>query len=124
MHAAYAVDKTMGGTPMSADCVQVHDHNLEHIGWGFFNPASMYRVRYAVTLKAHKAAMRPGYSEQAHMCRLMQRVQDMQQPHSLADLPQRALHASINDAVQLRRTLGLPSSQTNAYRLINRYLAP
>ena len=42
-----AVDRTVGGTPLSADCVQVHDHALEPIGWGFWNPASMYRVRCA-----------------------------------------------------------------------------
>ena len=39
------MDKVSGGTPGQADAVQVHDHNLEHIGWGFWNPASMYRVR-------------------------------------------------------------------------------
>ena len=40
-----AVERIAGGTPHTADCVVVHDHNLEHIGWGFFCPASMYRVR-------------------------------------------------------------------------------
>ena len=50
----------------------------------------------------------------------MQLAQDQQEP-ATADTPQRVLRSHISEAVQLRQLLGLPSSHTNAYRLVNRH---
>ena len=58
------------------------------------------------------------------MCRLMQLAEEMQatqqQLRDLDALPCHVLQTRIKAAVQLRRLLQLPSSSTNAYRLINR----
>ena len=57
------------------------------------------------------------------MCRLMQSAQELErQQGPLADLPHWLLQARIEEAVRLRKALGLPSAATNAFRLINRCL--
>ena len=57
-------------------------------------------------------------------CRLMQLAEEMQasqrQAGDMQGLPSHVLQTSIQAAVQLRKILQLPSSSTNAYRLINR----
>ncbi|GAQ87325.1 hypothetical protein KFL_003450110 [Klebsormidium nitens] len=91
-----AVDSVVGRPPPAAgDVVVVTDGQKRAFGWGVYNPASMFRVR------------------------LMQTDLDVdREPGCLLDLPA-LIRARVQQAVALRRTLGLPSAQTSVYRLIN-----
>ncbi|CAD7700366.1 unnamed protein product [Ostreobium quekettii] len=91
-----AIDRVEGvRMPTHGDTVLLYDGSKMLLGWGLFNPDSMYRVR------------------------IMQRCQDAeQQPQCALDLWQ-LLQTRIEEAVTLRRALGFPSEETNAYRLIN-----
>lgn len=43
-----AVGHVQRGSPVTGDAVLVCDASGEPFAWGFYNPVSMYRVRYAV----------------------------------------------------------------------------
>ena len=75
----------------------------------------MWSYSYAILVQHYNCQLN---DELPH--RLMQLAPDMQQLQTQADGPQRVLRSHIEDAVRLRAMLGLPSSETNAYRLINR----
>jgi len=90
-----AVQNVLGG-PMPADGVFVTDHNGKIIGWGVYNPDSMYRVRllWLNSVDGECSATRPPGME---------------------DVLVRRLEA----ATQVRAALRLPCQGTTAYRLLN-----
>lgn len=91
-----AVDRVVGRpTPQAGDAVLLCDGKEEAIGWGFFNPSSMFRVRVMQTADELDPAA-------------------LARPDAPALVEQR-----IAAAVALRRALGLPSPATSVYRLIN-----
>ncbi len=80
------------GKPLPGDVVDVVDGKGTLIGWGVFNPDSMYRVRLLAT----------------------------REPSLLAHRDVRALlRERLASASQLRAAAGLPSESTSAYRLVN-----
>lgn len=85
------------------DIVAVHDQDDKLIGHGFANPRSQIAVRMLSLGELHAGAL-PGVADHT--------------------LPQTALVASlisrrIHEASLLRRSIGLPRSDTTAYRLVN-----
>ncbi|KAG2656341.1 hypothetical protein PVAP13_1KG076100 [Panicum virgatum] len=91
-----AVDRIIGRPPpKSGDIVLVADGTEKSIGWGLYNSVSMFCVR------------------------LMQLEEEARRDPTCALNMERLLKARISSAVDLRRSLGLPSANTNAYRLIN-----
>ncbi|VFQ90784.1 unnamed protein product [Cuscuta campestris] len=91
-----AVDRIIGRPPpKTGDVVLVADGTQNPIGWGFYNSVSMFCVRL---MQLHDEASREP------LCAL--NVENL-------------LENRISAASQLRNGLGLPSSKTNAYRLIN-----
>ncbi|KAK3156123.1 hypothetical protein QOZ80_2AG0103160 [Eleusine coracana subsp. coracana] len=91
-----AVDRIIGRPPpKSGDVVLVADGTEKPIGWGLYNSVSMFCVR------------------------LMQLEEEARRDPSCALNMERLLEARISSAVDLRHSLGLPSADTNAYRLIN-----
>ncbi|KAH9619710.1 hypothetical protein KSS87_005341 [Heliosperma pusillum] len=91
-----AVDRIVGRPPPSTgDVVFVADGTEKPIGWGIYNSVSMFCVR------------------------LMQLQQETLSDPSCALNMERLLQQRINAATDLRNQLGLPSPNTNAYRLVN-----
>ncbi|MED6114347.1 hypothetical protein PIB30_079427 [Stylosanthes scabra] len=91
-----AVDRIIGRPPpKTGDIVLVADGTEKPIGWGLYNSVSMFCVR------------------------LMQLEVEATSDSSCALNMEELLGKRINEAVELRRRLGLPSVHTNAYRLIN-----
>ncbi|XAR56927.1 23S rRNA (cytosine(1962)-C(5))-methyltransferase [Bertholletia excelsa] len=91
-----AVDRIIGRPPpKTGDVVLVADGTEKPIGWGVFNSSSMFCVR------------------------LMQLEEEATRDPSCALNVEKLLEARIYAAIQLRRSLGLPSANTNAYRLVN-----
>ncbi|PWZ24853.1 Ribosomal RNA large subunit methyltransferase I [Zea mays] len=91
-----AVDRIIGRPPpKSGDIVLVADGTEKPIGWGLYNSVSMFCVR------------------------LMQLEEEARRDPTCALNMERLLEARISSAVGLRHSLGLPSADTNAYRLIN-----
>ena len=82
------------GSPGVGDVVDVVDGAENRVGWGVFNPFSMYRVR----MLAHEADD-PALADQRDVAAL--------------------LRARIAACVDVRRACGLPSEETTAYRLVN-----
>ncbi|GKC70695.1 ribosomal RNA large subunit methyltransferase I, partial [Tanacetum coccineum] len=89
-----AIDRIIGRPPpKTGDVVLVADGTQTPFAWGFYNSSSMFCVR------------------------LMQQLQ-----HELSSDPldvENLLETRINAAIKLRSNLGLPSSTTNAFRLVN-----
>ncbi|GAB5365584.1 hypothetical protein AAMO2058_001070700 [Amorphochlora amoebiformis] len=75
--------------------VHVKDTHGNQIGWGVYNPNSLYRVRMLGRL---------GDAAQG--------VPDRERVHE-------AVRDAVEDALRLRRALGLPGESTSAYRLVN-----
>ncbi|XP_074296015.1 uncharacterized protein LOC141623756 isoform X2 [Silene latifolia] len=91
-----AVDRIVGRPPpTTGDVVLVADGAEKPIGWGLYNSVSMFSVR------------------------LMQLEQETLTDSSCAFNMERLLQHRINAATHLRNQLGLPSTNTNAYRLVN-----
>ncbi|CAK7326042.1 unnamed protein product [Dovyalis caffra] len=91
-----AVDRIIGRLPpKTGDIVLVADGAEKPIGWGFYNSVSMFCVR------------------------LMQLEEEATRDPSCALDMKKLLETRVNAAIELRRRLGLPSSHTNAYRLVN-----
>ncbi len=82
------------GSPGVGDVVDVVDGAENRVGWGVFNPFSMYRVR----MLAH-AADEPALTQERDIAAL--------------------LRTRIAACVDVRRACGLPSEETTAYRLVN-----
>ncbi|KAG2451961.1 hypothetical protein HYH02_003734 [Chlamydomonas schloesseri] len=96
-----AVDCVIGRPPPGVgDVVVVADANRRPIGWGVFNPHSMFRVRM-LALQAEEDA-------------------DPRGPLAAARLDVGALlRLRLAQAAALRRSMGLPGPDTNVYRLVN-----
>ncbi|PNH09374.1 hypothetical protein TSOC_004016 [Tetrabaena socialis] len=91
-----AVDCVIGRPPPGiGDVVVLADHSRRPLGWGVFNPHSMFRVRLLQMQPETDA------SPEAAAARL--------------DLPA-LLKLRVGQAVALRAAMGLPSSRTNVYR--------
>ncbi|CAI9087982.1 OLC1v1022201C1 [Oldenlandia corymbosa var. corymbosa] len=91
-----AVDRIIGRPPpKTGDVVLVADGTQKPIAWGFYNSVSMFCVR------------------------LMQLEEEASGDPSCALNVERLLETRIQAAIQLRRSLMLPSAYTNAYRLVN-----
>ncbi|KAK1304834.1 hypothetical protein QJS10_CPB11g01676 [Acorus calamus] len=91
-----AVDRIIGRPPpKTGDSVLVADDTEKPIGWGLYNSISMFCVR------------------------LMQLEEEARRDPSCALNVEKLLETRIDAAVDLRKNLGLPSENTNAYRLIN-----
>ncbi|PWA56044.1 S-adenosyl-L-methionine-dependent methyltransferases superfamily protein [Artemisia annua] len=88
-----AVDRIIGRPPpKTGDVVLVADGTQTPFAWGFYNSSSMFCVRLMMQLK-HESS----------------------DPLNVEKL----LDTRINAAIKLRNNLGLPSSTTNAFRLVN-----
>ncbi|KAM7526919.1 hypothetical protein LguiA_016821 [Lonicera macranthoides] len=91
-----AVDRIIGRPPpKTGDVVLVADGTEKPIGWGLYNSVSMFCVR------------------------LMQLEEEASRDPSCALNVEKLLETRISEAIRLRRSLGLPSTNTNAYRLVN-----
>ncbi|CAA0815473.1 S-adenosyl-L-methionine-dependent methyltransferases superfamily protein [Striga hermonthica] len=91
-----AVDRIIGRPPpVTGDVVLVTDGTEKPIGWGLYNSVSMFCVR------------------------LMQLEDEATRDPCCALDVEKLLETRITDAVALRERVGLPSAQTNAYRLVN-----
>ncbi|KAJ9673116.1 hypothetical protein PVL29_026410 [Vitis rotundifolia] len=91
-----AVDRIIGRPPpRTGDVVVVADGTEKPIGWGLYNSVSMFCVR------------------------LMQQEEEATRDPSCALNMEKLLETRIDAAIELRRNLGLPSANTNAYRLVN-----
>ncbi|KAG6509729.1 hypothetical protein ZIOFF_027734 [Zingiber officinale] len=91
-----AVDRIIGRPPpKTGDVVLVADGLERTIGWGLYNSVSMFCVR------------------------LMQLEEEVTKDPSYALNMEKLLEARLYDAINLRRSMGLPSPDTNAYRLVN-----
>ncbi|KAJ8445769.1 hypothetical protein Cgig2_026096 [Carnegiea gigantea] len=91
-----AVDRIVGRPPPNTgDVVLVADQTEKPIGWGFYNSVSMFCVR------------------------LMQLEEEATRDPASALNVERLIEQRIDAATELRRHLGLPSTHTNAYRLVN-----
>ncbi|KAH9302637.1 hypothetical protein KI387_014220 [Taxus chinensis] len=91
-----AVDRIVGRPPpKTGDIVLVTNESEKPIAWGIYNSVSMFSVR------------------------LMQMEEDANRdPSSILDM-ELLLQSRMNDALDLRRRLELPRSDTNVYRLVN-----
>ncbi|KAK2972061.1 hypothetical protein RJ640_005081 [Escallonia rubra] len=91
-----AVDRIIGRPPpKTGDVVLVADGTEKPIGWGLYNSVSMFCVR------------------------LMQQEEEASCDPSCALNVEKLLETRISAATMLRKKLGLPSANTNAYRLVN-----
>ena len=78
------------------------DDNTQFIGWGVYNPHSMYRVRILCHATTHPSLMKilANCSKETEALRSI-------------------LEALLKSALSTRRALNLPSSDTDTYRLVN-----
>ncbi|URD78256.1 S-adenosylmethionine-dependent methyltransferase [Musa troglodytarum] len=91
-----AVDRIIGRPPpKTGDAVLVADGSERPIGWGMYNSVSMFCVR------------------------LMQLEEEATRDPSYALNMETLLEARLDAAVDLRQSMGLPSDDTNVYRLVN-----
>ncbi|KMS99116.1 hypothetical protein BVRB_2g047590 [Beta vulgaris subsp. vulgaris] len=91
-----AVDRIIGRPPpKTGDIVLVADGAEKSIGWGLYNSVSMFCVR------------------------LMQLEEEALRDPTCAFNMESLLEQRINAATDLRRHLGIPSTNTNAFRLVN-----
>lgn len=97
-----AIQKLPAGL-VPGDVVAVHDADERLIGHGFANPRSQIAVRM-LTVGELASAAQPDVAE--HLL----------PPKALVDS---LIHRRIHEASLLRRSIGLPRSDTTAYRLVN-----
>ncbi|CAN6454489.1 unnamed protein product [Victoria cruziana] len=91
-----AVDRIVGRPPpKTGDMVLVTDGSEKPIGWGLYNSVSMFCVR------------------------IMQLEDDTRRDPSCMFNMERLLETRLEAAVNLRKCLGLPGDDTNAFRLVN-----
>ncbi|XP_031275177.1 uncharacterized protein LOC116133634 [Pistacia vera] len=91
-----AVDRIIGRPPpRTGDVVLVADGTEKPIAWGLYNSVSMFCVR------------------------LMQLEEEAARDPSCALNMEKLIETRIDAAIKLRKRLGLPSANTNAYRLVN-----
>lgn len=91
-----AVDRIIGRpAPKTGDVVLVADGTERPIGWGMYNSTSMFCVR------------------------LMQQEEEVARDPSCALNVEKLIETRLGTAAELRKSLGIPSARTNAYRLVN-----
>lgn len=91
-----AVDRIVGRPPpKTGDIVLVADGTERPIGWGLYNSTSMFCVR------------------------LMQQEEEVARDPKCALNMEKLIETRLGTATELRKSLGLPSPRTNAYRLVN-----
>ena len=84
-----------GPKPKLGDNVVVSDASNKIIGWGIYNPVSIYRVR------------------------MMQSLAECEEDLEAVFNIERVFAVRLEAARKLREFMGLPSTTTNAYRLVN-----
>jgi 23S rRNA G2069 N7-methylase RlmK/C1962 C5-methylase RlmI len=119
-----AVDRIIGRPPpKSGNVVLVADGTEKPIGWGLYNSVSMFCVR----LKQLEEEARSLYNLRQHFttrrilaaqASILLNFVVSRDPTCALNM-ERLLEARISSAVDLRRSLCLPSANTNDYRLIN-----
>ena len=82
------------GEPSAGDVVSVTDHAGKLVGWGIYNPDSMYRVR-------------------------MLWLNSIDGPAGASRDVAATLVERLRTAIAVRKSLRLPRTDTNAYRLVN-----
>lgn len=91
-----AVDRIIGRPPpKTGDIVLVADGSEKPIGWGLYNSVSMFCVR------------------------LMQLEEEATRDQFCALNMEKLLETRFDTAVDLRQSMGLPSADTNVFRLVN-----
>mmetsp|Transcript_41324 Transcript_41324/g.69027 ORF Transcript_41324/g.69027 Transcript_41324/m.69027 type:complete len:319 (+) Transcript_41324:38-994(+) len=78
--------------------VDVVDHRGNGIGWGVYNPHSLYRVRML--------SFKNGKGEELLEEGTRQRIGG-------------AVANAVSEAIEIRKSLGLPNSKSSSYRLLN-----
>lgn len=90
-----SIKEVIGRGPNLGDQVILSTPNRRLLGWGVFNPNSIYRVRVLQTLTD---------------C----------QTHTFAILNYTSVfEVRVKEALELRKTLQLPNAETNVFRLVN-----
>lgn len=131
-----AVDRVVGRpAPGAGEPVLLADGADAVIGWGIHNPHSMFRVRWDLSTSSFCVAVGNSTVAMTHcqcagtcvlfapICRVLQLLAHaVAEPELVCDVPA-LLRSRIIKAVALRAALGLPSADTNVYRLINRSAA-
>ncbi|CAA7405535.1 unnamed protein product [Spirodela intermedia] len=91
-----AVDRIIGRPPpKTGDAVLVADGSEKPIGWGLYNSVSMFCVR------------------------LMQLEEEVARDPCCVLNMDKLIEARMVEAIELRRSMGLPSMDTDAFRLVN-----
>lgn len=102
-----AVDKAPSSLKI-ADLVQVEvpatddpeNRNTQLVGWGVFNPDSMYRIRILQHATTNRNVKKEAMG-------------------NTNDFMKEILKSQMKKALKIRQTLGLPSATTDTYRMIN-----
>ncbi|KAK1740782.1 ribosomal RNA large subunit methyltransferase [Skeletonema marinoi] len=94
----------------SSEAAQHHAtiNNSQLIGYGVYNPQSMYRVRILCHATQHPVLAKESKRKQK------QRVED----HD-SEILKSILERKMSDAMNLRLAMNLPSESTDTYRLVN-----
>jgi 23S rRNA G2069 N7-methylase RlmK/C1962 C5-methylase RlmI len=94
----------------SSEAAQYHTtiNNSQLIGYGVYNPHSMYRVRILCHAMQHPILAKESKRKQK------QRVED----HD-GEILKSILKRKMSDAINLRLAMNLPSDSTDTYRLVN-----
>ena len=90
-----SVHKVEGPEPQLGDNVVVCDYKRKIVGWGVFNPRSVYRIR------------------------MMQTMPECQEDTTAVLDVISVFRSRLLTAIELRTALGLPSSATNAFRVVH-----
>ncbi|KAL7533905.1 hypothetical protein ACHAXR_005520 [Thalassiosira sp. AJA248-18] len=102
----------------NADTETNHRDNINQsqlIGFGVFNPSSMYRVR----ILCHET-MHPGLTKEIRSARKkMQRGSAQSEKYDNDMILQLILERQLSNAIRTRLALNLPSPITDTYRLVN-----
>lgn len=118
-----AVDRIIGRPPpKTGDIVLVADGTEKPIAWGFYNSASMFCVRlmqlqeeasrYLILSAFPNLSIVPSFNIASLI------FVSFRDPSCALNI-EKLLETRIDAAIKLRKSLGLPSPNTNAYRLVN-----
>lgn len=102
VHVKMDKDGKKEGREYPHKTTEVNDDNTQLIGWGMYNPHSMYRVRILCHSTTHPSLMKilANYKEETEAMRTI-------------------LETLLKSSLATRRALNLPSSDTDTYRLVN-----
>lgn len=120
-----AVDRIISRPPpKTGDVVLVADGTEKPIGWGLYNSVSMFSVRL---MQLEEEALKYVLDSKKCFIPLLSLfhkateliVSSFCRDPSCALNIQKLIEKRIDAARELRKSLGLPSAYTNAYRLVN-----